>query len=175
MQTSQNGWPVLAADSPHLHTWVIPCKTGTVKLRLRDGSAGFLLAMMVLYIGDHVTDITKGTPDDWGYACRLIRGSTTTVSNHASGTAADVDASKHPLGKTGTWPWAQVLKIRWRLLAFKGCVRWGGDYKNRVDSMHFEINKPIPAVERVARSMARTKNGHRLLLANNGQWGVIFS
>lgn len=175
MQTSQNGWPVLPSNSSRLHTWLIPCASGTVKLRLREGSAGFLLAMMVLYIGDKITDISKGTPDDWGYAARLIRGSSTVISNHASGTAADVDASKHPLGRTGTWKWAQVVKIRWRLLAFKGCIRWGGDYKNRIDSMHFEINKPLAPVERTARRMAQTRNGRRLLIANRGQREVIFS
>ena len=66
-----------------------------------------------------------------------IRGSTDRLSNHASGTAIDLNATRHPLGKVGTFPVEKVPMIR--ALAKKYGLKWGGDYKGRVDEMHFEI------------------------------------
>lgn len=80
------------------------------------------------------------TLDDWGYAYRAIRGQEDAgnLSNHASGTAVDLNATKHPLGKRNTFTDEQEIKIQ--ALAAKYGLRWGGDYKNRADEMHFEIN-----------------------------------
>lgn len=84
--------------------------------------------------------LEKGALDDWGYAYRAIRGQEDAgnLSNHASATAVDLNARHHPLGKRGTFTDEQVAKIR--ALAAKYGLRWGGDYKNRADEMHFEIN-----------------------------------
>ena len=81
--------------------------------------------------------IDEGALDDWGYAFRMVRGSTDKLSNHASGTAIDLNATKHPLGKVGTFPSEKVAMIR--ALAKKYGLKWGGDYKGRIDEMHFEI------------------------------------
>lgn len=175
MSTSQNGWPVLAKSSPKLHIWVIPARTGTVKIRMRNGSAGFLLAHLLLWFAERVEPLAGKIADDWGYAPRPIRGQSTGYSNHASGTAADANAIKHPLSRRGTFrPW-QYVKIRARLLLYVGCIRWGGDYVNRADEMHFEINRPMARCERRARRLCRTSRGKRLLAANPGQRAVIYS
>lgn len=175
MNTSQNGWPLLANDSAELHTWVIPARNGEFKLRLRNGSAGFLLAHLLLWYSETIESLKGKTVDDWGYAYRPIRGTTTGWSNHASGTAADANATQHPLGLRGTFaPW-QYLKIRARLLIYAGCIRWGGDYVNRADEMHFELNKPMADVERRARRLMDTTRGRRILHANPGQREVILS
>lgn len=75
------------------------------------------------------------------YAPRFVRGSTTNVSNHAFGSAFDINAAWN---KLGSMPAARGAK---------GCVRelvpianelgwyWGGHYKNRADGMHFELVK----------------------------------
>jgi hypothetical protein len=68
----------------------------------------------------------------------MVRGSTDKLSNHASGTAVDLNARLHPLGKRGTFPAEKVPMIR--ALAKKYGLFWGGDYKNRADEQHFEIN-----------------------------------
>ena len=47
----------------------------------------------------------------WGHAYREISGSTT-LSNHASGTAIDINAPRHPLGASGTFSSTQVSRIR---------------------------------------------------------------
>lgn len=175
MATSQNGWPVLQPDSARLRGWVIPARSGQVTIRLREGSAGFLLAHFLLWFAEAVEPLKGKVLDDWGYAYRPIRGQSTGWSNHASGTAADANSIKHPLATRGTFkPW-QYIKIRARLLLYRACIRWGGDYVNRADEMHFEINRPLSAVERRARRLCGTTRGKRILAANKGQRAVIFS
>jgi hypothetical protein len=84
-----------------------------------------------------IEPIDEGTLDDWGYCFRQVRGSTDNLSNHSSGTAIDLNATQHPLGKVGTFPSEKVPMIR--ALAKKYGLIWGGDYRNRKDEMHFEI------------------------------------
>lgn len=72
---------------------------------------------------------------------RFIRGSRETLSNHAYGTAFDINAAWNPLG------------ARPALVGKRGSVRelvpiaqdhgfaWGGHYKARPDGMHFELVK----------------------------------
>ena len=67
----------------------------------------------------------------------MVRGSPTNLSNHSSGTAIDLNATKHVLGRVGTFPAEKVPMIR--ALAKKYSLRWGGDYQNRKDEMHFEV------------------------------------
>lgn len=78
----------------------------------------------------------------WGYAYRAVRAGTS-LSNHSSATAVDLNAPNHPLGQAGTFSKSQVAGIR-RILA--SCtdgqgplIRWGGDYSTRKDEMHFEV------------------------------------
>lgn len=171
--TSQNGWPLLANDSADLHTWVIPARSGEFKLRLRNGSAGFLLAHFALWFAEVVQPVAR-VQDDWGYALRPIRSSTV-PSNHGSGTAMDLNATAHGLGSVGTFPPRQVDLIHSRLVSLRGVIRWGGDYQYRKDEMHFEVVQSLAFCERRARRLSRTPRGIRLLRANRGQRAVIFS
>ena len=84
-----------------------------------------------------IEPIDEGTFDDWGYAYRMVRGTTDKLSNHSSGTAIDLNATRHALGKVGTFPAEKVPMIR--ALAKKYGLKWGGDYVNRKDEMHFEV------------------------------------
>lgn len=77
---------------------------------------------------------------DGAFVPRFIRGSTTVLSNHAFGTAFDINASTNGLGSTPA------------LIGQAGCVRelvtianrcgffWGGHFPEpRLDGMHFEV------------------------------------
>lgn len=180
MATSQNGFPALSPGSRFLHLWQIP--EADRHFLLRNGSAGYILAHWALYFHEKVEPLDTGVWDDWGFAFRPIRGGSTTLSNHASGTAEDLNATQHVLGKRGTFRnrtvrgrAAQiVIRARMRWL-YRGCIRWGGDYKNRADEMHFEINRDIRACERVAKRLLRTPRGKRVIAANPSQRAVIFS
>lgn len=177
MNTSQNGFPALVAGDKLLHTWVIPAKNGTIQLVLRNGSAGFILAWIALRLAETIAPLKSRVVDDWGYAYRPIRGYTTTLSNHSSGTAMDLNATAHPLGRVGTWTKRQavgihlLLKLRW----LRQAVRWGGDYHGRKDEMHFEIVAPMSTCEQVAKVLMKTPRGKRLLAANPGQRAVILA
>lgn len=173
--TGQNGWPVLQHGSDKLHTWVIPARTGTFKIRLRNGSAGFLLAHFALWFAETIEPVAGRILDDWGHAVRPVRGQMTGYSNHAPGTAEDLNATEHPLGKVATFTAKQYRAIRSRLRWMRGVIRWGADYNGRKDEMHFEIVQSIAACEKEARRLMRTPRGRRLLEANPGQKAVILS
>lgn len=141
MPTSQNGYP---ANNPSLvSSRLVPGTTR--KLTVRKGPAGDLLLWVAAQFDEFVEDIEQGILDDWGYAERPIRGSTTTLSNHASGTAIDLNATAHPLGTDPHRNFSQqeIDRIHAILAKTDGCVRWGGDYTGRQDGMHFEINNGV--------------------------------
>jgi hypothetical protein len=140
--TSQNGWS--ANDRSMVASYTLPGG----KVALRKGDASVVLLWVANEFHRHVEPLEW--PGNWGYAERPIRGSTSTLSNHASGTSLDLNAPAHPLGARGTFTSAQVTQIR-RILAYcEGTVRWGGDYRSRPDEMHFELNANAAAVRRVA-------------------------
>jgi len=80
---------------------------------------------------------------DGAYNPRFVRGSTTELSNHAFGTAFDINQQWNPLGAIPA------------LAGRKGSVRelveianehgffWGGNFKNRPDGMHFEVARIV--------------------------------
>lgn len=167
-ETSQNGWPVLTVEQTRL--WVIPTDPGDhVQLRLARGPAGFTLAHLALWFHESVEPInTQRQPDDWGYAVRSIRGSSE-VSNHASGTAMDLNATMHPLGvpTLETFTPRQAQLIRRRLGSrYEGLIRWGGDYVNRPDAMHYELDAPRPAIRDLAELLRTTPRGKRIRKLN---------
>lgn len=170
--TSQNGWPALSASSRRLHAWVFPDGT---KIRDREGSGGFLLMHLALWFDGRIEDLKEPVLDDWGYAYRPIRGYVSGLSNHASGTAIDLNATDHPLEVDHTFTAKEQAAIRERLKLYGGTIRWGGDYSGRKDPMHFEINAPLARCEEVAKRLLDTPRGKRLLDLNPGQRRVILS
>lgn len=157
MAASQNGW---VANQPDLvASQLVP---GTeVRLSVRKDAPGHLLLEVASAFDRLVEDIDNGRAglDDWGYAERPIRGGTT-LSNHASGTAIDLNALKHPLGATGTFTPEQVAHILDILAVCNGVVDWGGNWDGRKDEMHFEIAPgKTPADCEVALAAMRKFNG----------------
>ncbi len=76
---------------------------------------------------------------DGSFSARFVRGSTSILSNHAYGTAFDINAAWNSLG------------ARPALVGQRGSVRelvpianahgffWGGHFRDRADGMHFEV------------------------------------
>jgi hypothetical protein len=143
---SSNGWT--ASKDPAeigIKSFAIP--GSSIKIRCAEKVAPLLVALCADF-HKLVEPIDEGTLDSWGYAFRPIRGQTETLSNHSSGTAVDLNANAHPLGKRETFTMEQETTVR-QIAAKYGC-RWGGDYKNRADEMHFEINlTPKQVKERI--------------------------
>ena len=135
MLTSYNGWP--ASKDPAeigIESYAVP---GTkIKLRCAKAVAPLLVGFAAEFHA-LIEPIDEGGLDDWGYAFRMVRGTTDKLSCHSSGTAIDLNATKHPLAAVGTFPADKVPMIR--ALAKKYGLTWGGDYRNRKDEMHFEV------------------------------------
>ena len=134
--TSYNGYPA-SKDPDEIKIKSYPVKGTDRKLRCAE-SVGPLLAAFASEFHELIEPIDEGTFDDWGYAFRMVRGSTDRLSCHSSGTAIDLNATKHPLGKAGTFPAEKIPMLR--ALAKKYGLKWGGDFKSRPDDMHFEVN-----------------------------------
>ena len=135
MESSYNGYPA-SKDPEAIKIKSYQIKGTALKLRCAE-SVGPLLAAFASEFHELIEPLDVGALDDWGYCYRMVRGETTKLSNHSSGTAIDLNASKHPLAKVGTFPAEKVPMIR--ALAKKYGLKWGGDYKSRADEMHFEI------------------------------------
>jgi peptidoglycan hydrolase-like protein with peptidoglycan-binding domain len=148
MPTSQNGW---SAGTPSkiggLDTSYVPGTKVRLPQGVRRGDVATVLHYVAAQFHQHVEPLHAGWC--WGYNYRPIEGSTA-LSNHSSGTAIDLNAPRHPMGRRNTFTSAQVTQIR-RILAFcDGVIRWGGDYRTRPDDMHFEIVKNAAAVAKLA-------------------------
>lgn len=146
MATSQNGYS--ANDRSVIASYTVPGTT--LRIALRKGDVSVVLLEFLRRYHLEVESLYNLPADLWGYAERTIRGSSTTLSNHASGTAVDARATAHPLGKRGTFPPAKLAALRRLLADFGPVLRWGGDYVNRADEMHVEINAGAAAVKRLA-------------------------
>jgi hypothetical protein len=149
MVVSQNGWT--ANDRSVIQTYTVG---KGIKVPLRKGDAGFLLKHIADWFDANIKDIDAGILDDWGYAERDVRGGTD-LSNHASGTAIDVNATKWPLGvePTSYLTIDQINRLRQQLKFYEGAIRWGGDYVGRKDPMHLEIDADAATVTRIANKI----------------------
>lgn len=132
---SQNNW-IASKDAAELNIISVPIEGTKVKVRCAKAVAP-LIAGFCKEFHQLIEPIDGGALDDWGYCFRNVRGSTDKLSNHSSGTAIDLNAVDHPLGKSGTFPAEKVPMIR--ALAKKYGMIWGGDFRSRPDEMHFEI------------------------------------
>ena len=133
--TSYNGWTASKDQAEiGIKSYAIP---GTqLKIRCAEAVAPLIVGFCKEF--NELIEPLDGGQLEWGYNFRFIRGSVDRLSNHASGTAVDLNSRLHVLGKIGTFPTEKVPMIR--ALAKKYGLFWGGDYKNRPDEMHFEIN-----------------------------------
>jgi hypothetical protein len=160
---SSNGWPVL--EGHQVATWHLPGADRA--FTLAPGPPGFLLAHFALWFHECVEPLNVAPFDDWGYARRLIRGSSSTWSNHASGTAIDLNATVHPLGVRDTFSEAHYALIRTRLRGrYAQTIAWGAEWRSRADEMHYEIATSRADVSALVDYLRRTARGRRLLGAN---------
>jgi len=133
--TSPNGWPA-SEDRKAIAIQSFAILGTSLKIACAKDVAPILVAFCKEF-HELVEPIDQGQLDDWGYAFRMTRGSDKVLSNHSSGTALDLNALKHPLGKSNTFNKEQCNIIT--LLITKYGLAWGGHYKKRKDEMHFEI------------------------------------
>jgi hypothetical protein len=144
MATSQNGWLVTETSTGLDKTFAPVAMPNGV----RSGDVAAVLGYVARQFHDRVENLLNGWC--WGWAYRAIRGQESGYSNHASGTAVDFNAPRHPLGVRNTFTADQRDEIHKILNEVGNVVRWGGDYSGRVDEMHFEINASAAVVAATA-------------------------
>ena len=143
---SDNGWPA-SKDPAEIGIKSYLIKGTDIKIRCAK-KAGPLLAAFAAEFNEKIEPIDKGALDDWGYCFRMVRGREDRLSNHSSGTAIDLNATKHPLGAEHTFAEGKAALII--ELCAKYGLKWGGTYRNRKDEMHFEVClTPKQAKERI--------------------------
>ncbi|GAB3266590.1 M15 family metallopeptidase [Kineosporia babensis] len=162
---SQNGWPVLSSTRL---TWF---SAAGGRFAAANSDVAFLARYLIDRFDKEVEKIDGRVLDDWSWAARNVRGSSSVISNHASATAWDLNALKHPRGARNTFTRSQISKVHAilaRITDGKGhkIFRWGEDYVNAtVDGMHFEINASKAQVSR-----ARTVLQQRLEEEEDMKW-----
>jgi peptidoglycan hydrolase-like protein with peptidoglycan-binding domain len=158
MATSQNGWNAgTPAQIGGLNTNPVPGTDVRLPQGVRNGDVATVLHYVAEQFHKTVEPLHAGWC--WGYHYKKIEDSST-LSNHASGTAIDLNAPAHPMGKRNTFNGDKRAAIR-RILDFcEGVVRWGGDYQGRPDDMHFEIVKGAGDVARIAGKIRNAGQPH---------------
>jgi hypothetical protein len=138
---SQNGWRVIGRDE---------CTDVEIPGGEVPTHPEFAWLFQDLAIRWHDTVEPLVWPGCWGWANRPIKGSTVT-SNHASGTAVDFCAPKHPQGVAigRHFTAAQLDAVAALEARYFGVLRWGGRWTGKsVDGMHWE-GQPGVTVEAV--------------------------
>lgn len=81
----------------------------------------------------------------WGgsFAPRFIRGSRTTLSNHAHASAFDINVPWNPLGARGALIGEKGTTRDLALTAYRHGFYYGGWFRPRNDPMHFEVFKIV--------------------------------
>ena len=139
MSTSYNGWPGITSSSDPRLTVIEPVPGR--KFRVRAGVVAVVFDWLIRRFHNEVEPIDQGVLDDWSYAYRAVRFGSS-LSNHASGTAVDLNATKHPFNTkaTSNFTTNQIAAIRHILedarVNGQDVIRW----LDRHDPMHFEIN-----------------------------------
>lgn len=178
---SQNGWPAFA--TPDEGRFV----------RFTAGGRGWWAAnsdvavVLTEFVNRFDREVEKVVMpgeqyDDWSFANRLVRGSTATVSNHGSATAIDVNATRHLLGREGTFLPGDEAALERIVDAIsdddgRPVLRWGGSYSGRKDEMHIEINASAARVRQAADKIRNRgddvsfQDKHKLTAADVAAYG----
>ena len=139
-KTSLNGWTVIEPGTGGLLvTRAVP--GAKVKLTLRKEAAPVLLwvASRVHAQVRSLTENNKGGQDDGGYCYRQAR-SANGYSNHASGTAIDLNWRTWPmLGRRRSMTDKEQAAARAIARDAAPVVAWGGNWVNSIDEMHWEV------------------------------------
>lgn len=112
---------------------------------------------------------------DGSFVPRLVRGSARTPSNHTFGTAFDINAAWNGLGVTPP-PAGVKGSVRELVPIFeKYGFFWGGNYKQRKDGMHFEVERLLPAgeIQQVSAGVAPTEAPLAVQVFINGVQRIV--
>jgi hypothetical protein len=155
---SQNGWPAYANTS-HFTRFTAADQGWWAA----NPDVAVVFREFIERFDAEVEEVTQSTLDDWSYANRLVRGSSSVVSNHGSATAIDINALKHPRGARNTFSGAKAARIRRIKNAItdnsgRPVLRLGMDFTTTVDDMHVEINANATQVKHAANKIRKQED-----------------
>lgn len=125
-----NGMPIKPYSA--MTTW----SAGGVTFHTAPGEPTRVLRDFTTWFVKNIEPIAGGG-DDYSWVEPRLGRFSKKCSNHSSGTAVDLNATKHPQYKR-TFSGSQASKIRSKVRSYGGHLFWGGDWKNDIDEMHFE-------------------------------------
>lgn len=158
---SYNGWPASdSASAIGVNTkWKVAGADypGGIKAGDVETVFSYLVDRLHSDVEPMMTDPDNGSTGygAWGYSYRDNVNNPGQLSCHASATAIDYNAPKHPNGTStgpnggGGWTGAQYSKIQQILAECSGVVRW----LTSNDPMHFEISGSASAVASAAAKL----------------------
>lgn len=152
LTTSYNGW---AASPLPGNIRVTPFAVAGVPLP--GGVKAGHVSVVFRYVAEQFHQRVEHLSADlgcWGYAYRQNRNADN-LSCHASGTAIDLNAVRHPNGQRDTFSLAQRAQIQAILAEVDHVVAWGGDFSGTPDEMHFEIKGSAVQVAAVSTRLSR--------------------
>ena len=150
VEKSQNGW---RASADRAELGIVPLRVADVDFPggTRGGDVHWLFVWALLRWHREVEPLHAGWC--WGWSYRPNKNDPESLSNHASGTAIDINAPRHPNGKRGTYTKAQRAAIK-RICADSGDVLRSGEfYRSTVDGMHLEINASATEVKAAVKRL----------------------
>jgi hypothetical protein len=148
MAASYNGWT--ASSNPDAiginRTWE-PVPGHRFPGGVKAGDVETVFTYLVRQLDARVEPIEHyPAGDEWGYNYRHNVNNPLSLSCHASGTAIDYNATRHPNRVPYTWTAAQAREIHRILDELDGVIRWLEGF----DEMHFEVRGSTTAVRAVA-------------------------
>src|SRR4029077_9158652 len=151
--TSYNGWP---ANSDPSAIGVDKNALGA-GVKFPGGIKGGDVAVVLGYVADQLgarVEAPQPNPDGtgygmWSYTYKQNVNNPSSLSCHASATAIDWWAPRHPNGVGGTFSDSQVATIYAILDEVQGGVDWLEGY----DEMHFEISVSASTLAGIAASL----------------------
>jgi hypothetical protein len=150
MTTSQNGW----SASPTLKRRPLVVNGVSFAPGIRDDDdVEFVLRYFAEQYAARVEPLRS--PGCWGFSYRADKNQASDLSNHASGTAIDLNAPQHPndVPTSRTFTAKQIAEVHQILAECHGALRWGGDYTHTVDAMHVEINVSSARLKEIVTQM----------------------
>jgi hypothetical protein len=131
-----DGWAsenIVQVEIPQL----VDVRGANGKVAFHAKAAGQLQALWQAWDDADLLDLVLSWEGSW--VPRFIRGSRTVLSNHAWGTAFDVNAAWNPLGAVPALVGRRGSVRKLVELANEHGFYWGGWFSGRPDGMHFEV------------------------------------
>lgn len=144
MATSYNGWAASSSPSS-INIQDLRYQGKPFPAGIKGGDVTVVFTYLITALATRVESFNDGY-GCWGHNYRANVNNPDTLSCHASGTAIDWQAPKHPNGVSGTYTAAQYAEISKILQELDSVVRHLRGY----DEMHFEIRGSAAQVKVVA-------------------------